>query len=129
MRASAWILGLLALIAARPALAERDFRIGATAFSMAEILDARAIASGTGQPAILVTLAEAAQPKLAAASRAAIGQRLDAVLDGRALTGPVVRAAIEDGMIELSGPADFAEGDALALRISGKPPLPDSLDE
>lgn len=129
MRAKAWLVAPLVLMAARPAFAERDFRIGSTPFSQAEILDARAIASGSGQPAILVTLTEAAQPKLAAASRAAMGQTLDAILDGRALTGPIVREAIEDGMIELLGPTDFAEGDALALRISGKPPVPDSLEE
>ncbi len=129
MRARGWLAALLVLVAARPALAERDFRIGTTPFAQAEILDARAIASLAGQPAILVTLTDAARSKLTKASTAAIGQSLDGQLDGRTLPGPIVREAIADGMIELSGPTDFAEGEALALRIAGKPPVPDSLEE
>lgn len=127
--ALATLAALLALTAAQPAVAERDFRIGTTAFSMAEVLDARSLATLGGEPAILVTLNDTARAKLEAASRAALGQAITALLDGQLLSGPVVQEPISDGTIELTGIKDFTEGEALALKISGKPPAPDSLEE
>ncbi|MFM1982924.1 MAG: hypothetical protein RJB22_1643 [Pseudomonadota bacterium] len=123
----------LALIAtmllASPALAERDFRIANTPFAQAEVLDARGTASLAGEPAVLITLADTAHAKLQRLTAALIGQALPVSLDGRALTAPVLREAVADGMVELTGFASFEESEAVAELISGKPPLPDSLDE
>ena len=120
---------LLVLVAASPALAARDFRISGEAFAEADILDARGLASIGGEPAVLITLAPKAAPRLQKLTARAAGQPLVVTLDGKALTGPVVREPIRDGTIELTGFASFDEGEAIAKLISGKPPVPDSLDE
>ena len=117
------------LLAATPAFAARDFRINDTPFAEAEILDARGTATLAGEPAILVTLADAARRKLQALSAAALGQPIRAQIGTTSLSGPIVRDPITDGVIELSGCANFAACEALAERISGKPPVPDSLEE
>jgi preprotein translocase subunit SecD len=129
MLAKRFIAALFLLFAAAPALAERDFKINGMAFSQTEILDARGTASLSGEPAILVTVSEKARAKLQSLSAAVLGKAITASLDGRTLNGPVVRDPIADGMIELTGFADFSESEAVAERISGKPPLPDSLEE
>jgi preprotein translocase subunit SecD len=118
-----------ALSLASPAWAARDFRIGGQAFTQADILDARSVASAGGGPAVLVTLAQKAWPRLAALSKLSLGKPLNATLDGKTLTGPIVREAIGDGMIELMGFASFEESEKQAELISGKPPVPDSLED
>ena len=115
--------------AAMAAMAARDFRIAGEAFSQAEILDARGLATAGGEPAILITLVEKAWPRLAAISRANFGKPLSVTLNGVALNGPMLREAIVDGMVELTGFASFAESEKQAELISGKPPVPDSMEE
>jgi preprotein translocase subunit SecD len=129
MLAKRLMAALCLLFVASPALAERDFRINDTPFAQAEILDARGTASLGGEPAILVTLTEKARAKLQKLSAAALGKAIIATLDGRSMTGPVLHEPIADGMIELTGFKDFPESEVLAERISGKPPVPDSLEE
>ncbi len=117
------------LLLAAPALAERDFRIGAERFSEAEILDARGLPSVGGEPVILVTLAQKAWPRLQKLTTEFLGKPLPVSIDGRPLATPVVRDAIADGVFEISGLASLPESEALAKLISGKAPLPDSLEE
>ena len=117
------------LFLAAPALAERDFRIGTEQFSEADILDARGLPSVGGEPVILITLAQKAWPRLQKVTTAFLGKPLPVTIDGRPLATPVVRDAIVDGVVEISGLASLPESETLAKLISGKPPLPDSLEE
>ena len=119
--ASAWI--------SSPALAARDFRIAGQPFAQTEILDARGLATAAGEPAILVTLTQKASGRLAAISKALLGKPLVATLDGKILTGPVVREPIVDGMVDFTGFASFEESEKQAELISGKPPVPDSMED
>lgn len=124
------LLALLAtLLLATPAFAERDFRIGTERFSEAEILDARGLPSMGGEPVILVTLAQKAWPRLQKLTTEFLGKPLPVTVDGRTLATPLVRDAIADGVFEISGLASLPESETLAKLISGKPPLPDSLEE
>jgi preprotein translocase subunit SecD len=120
---------IASLVLSSPAFASRDFRIAGEAFAEAEILDARALASLGGEPAILITLTPKAAPRLLRLTKDAAGKTLIVTLDGQPLPGPTLSAPISDGALELPGIASFEEGEALAKAISGKPPVPDSLDE
>ena len=119
--ASAWI--------SSPALAARDFRIAGQPFAQTEILDARGLATAAGEPAILVTLTQKASGRLAAISKALLGKPLVATLDGKILTGPVVREPIVDGMVDFTGVASFEDSEKQAELISGKTPEPDSMED
>lgn len=84
-----------------------------------DFLDGRAIAGGTGTPLVLLTLTPAATARVRRA-----GPRAPILLNGK----PVV-AHVLDKTIELEGQANFDAAVKLARDISGKAPLPDSLDE
>ena len=91
-----------------------------------DVLDARAIPDMSGKPSLMVTLAPAA----AAAIKAQAGARLPCTLDGKALGSSPADALTSDHVLQLSG--DFGDYDAtaaLARRISGHDPVPDSLSE
>lgn len=121
---AAALLGL-----ATPAYAARDFRIGSERFTEADILDARALPSADGMPVVMITLTDAAAPRLKKLTEAMLGKVLPITLDGKQLTAPIVREAIPGGVLEISGLGSFPESEQLALKIAGKPPLPDSLEE
>lgn len=123
------LIFLAALTVASPALAARDFRIGPERFSENEILDARALPSVDGMPVLMITLADAAALRLQQITAAMVGKPLPVTLDGKALTSPIVREAITGGVLEISGLSDMRECERLAREISGKDPLPDSLEE
>ena len=93
-------------VAGKP-LAARDF------------LDGRAIAGGTGKPVVLLTLTPEALARI---------QKLGP-LPKFALNGKPATARLNDNMIELDGQSSFDAAATLARAISGKPPLPDSLEE
>ena len=114
---------------AAPAYAARDFRIGTERFAENDILDARALPSADGTPVVMITLTEAAAPRLRKLTEAMLGKSLPIVLDGKELMAPMVREAIAGGVLEISGLTGFPESEQLALKISGKPPVPDSLEE
>ncbi|MDB5700213.1 MAG: hypothetical protein JWL66_412 [Sphingomonadales bacterium] len=103
--------------------------IGGQAFPQADILDARAIADGTGAPNIYVTLTPAAATRLMALSKASLGKPIAIAVGGTVLMNPVVREEITGGAIEISGVGTFEAAVAMAHRISGKDPLPESVDE
>ena len=119
----------VALLLATPAFAARDFRIGSEPFSEAEILDARGLPSVGGEPVILITLAQKAWPRLQKLTTEFLGKPMPVSIDGRPLATPVVRDAITDGVLEISGIASLPESETMAKLISGKVPLPDSLEE
>lgn len=127
-----WMLPLIAFSLAAPALAQSagGLTIGGERFAQDEIIDARAIASETGQPAILVTFGPKAAERLRALSGGRIGKTLPMVLDGTTLIEPVVHEAIGSGAITISGlDVDFAQAEAIAKRISGKEPVPEEFEE
>lgn len=93
--------------------------IGIVTLTPADILDGRAIASGGGAPVVMLTLTPTAAVRIAKTASAAI-----VLLDDK----PVV-ARLATNTIEIDGQPDFASATALALKLSGKPPLPDSTDE
>lgn len=123
------LIFLAALLVASPALAARDFRIGPEPFAEADILDARALPSVDGMPVLMITLAEQASLRLHKLTAAMVGMPLPVTLDGKQLTAPLVREPIAGGVLEISGLPDMRECERLAREISGKEPLPDSLEE
>ena len=106
----------------------RVFTIGGEPFTQADILDARAQPDVTGHAAILITLSPDGAKRLAMLTRAGIDKPMPITLDGKLLAEPVVRGEISDGIAQISGNFTLAEADALALQISGKPPIIDSLE-
>jgi hypothetical protein len=93
-------------VAGKP-LAARDF------------LDGRAIAGGTGTPVVLLTLTPEALARISK-----LGPLPKILLNGKPAT-----ARLNENMIELDGQPSFEAAAALARALSGKPPLPDSLEE
>lgn len=89
--------------------------IGGVALGPADFLDGRAIADGAGKPVVMLTLTPAALSQIKSNA---------AKLDER----PVV-ARIADAVVELGGQLDFASAKLLAKALSGKDPLPESLDD
>ncbi len=97
-------------------LAFAQVAVGGVALKPADFLDGRAIASGAGQPVVMLTLTPAAAARLKA--QAAV------TLDGKP-----VDARIAENTVEIDGQPDFAAAASLARAITGKPPLPDSMDD
>ncbi len=111
------------------AAAPRLFTIGGVPFSEAEIIDARAQPDTSGMAAVMITFSPEGAKKLAALSKASTGKAIKIELDGKMLSEPMVVGEIADGTAQISGNFSVRDADALALAISGKPPLGDSLDE
>lgn len=110
------------LIAASPAApSARHFAIGGEILAEADIIDARAQPGLEGQATVLVTL----EPDAALRIRATLGKPQPVELEAVPL-GEIV--ALPDDSFEIAAPGDLAAATALALRIAGKPPLPDSLE-
>ena len=112
---------------AMPAL--RVFTIGGEPFGETEIVDARALPDVTGKVTIMLTFDEKGRVKLARLSSENKSKPLAFVLDSRLLMAPVVTMPIVDGIAQITGMFSLAEAEMIAKKISGKPPLPDSLDE
>ena len=91
--------------------------VGAVPLAPADILDGRAIAGGDGKPVVMLTLTPAAVARL---------PKVDVPVNIDGYAAAVRRAG---NTIEIDGQPDFAAATALALRLSGKPPLPDTTDE
>jgi hypothetical protein len=85
----------------------------------ADFLDGRAIAGGTGTPVVMLTLTPAATVRIKR-----LGPTAKVTLDGKP-----AQARLADNTIELDGQKTFDAAAKLARAISGKTPLPDSLDE
>jgi hypothetical protein len=107
MGLSVFILLAAQLSVAGKPLAARDF------------LDGRTIAGGTGTPVVLLTLTPEAHKRI----------RKLGPLPKIVLNGKPAKARLNDNTIELDGQPSFDAAAKLARAISGKAPLPDSLDE
>lgn len=106
---------LLALLAAAAA----QLTIGTLALKPADFLDGRAIAGGTGSPVVMLTLTPAATARVEKLAPNTVIQ----------VNGAVATARISGNTIEIDGQPNFDAAKKLALDLSGKPPLPDSIEE
>ena len=103
---------LILLIAAQLSVAGKPLK-------PADFLDGRAIAGGTGTPVVMLTLTPAAAKRVSQT-----GSTAKFTLDGKPAA-----ARFADNTIELDGQKTFEAAAKLARAISGKAPLPDSLEE
>ncbi|HEY0314668.1 MAG TPA: hypothetical protein VGC28_00205 [Sphingomonas sp.] len=88
-----------------------------------DVMDARAIPDMTGKPSLMITLTPAA----ASAIGGKAGDKLPCTLDGKPLGISPADALATDHVLAISGDfGDYAATAALARRISGRDPLPDS---
>lgn len=106
----------------------RSFSIGGVTFEESDIIDARAQPDLGGTASILITFETVAAKRIAQVSRERLGQPLPIILDGKTLAAPRVVEPIEGGTAQISGSFPLAEADRIARLISGKDPLPDSLE-
>lgn len=120
----------LLILSAAPAMAaERNFQVAGQSFSESEIVDARAQPELDGTSSIRITFGEAAAKRIALATQRLVGKPAHVALDEVTVADPIVREPIRDGVLQLSGAWTIVDAEALAKKISGKPPLPDSLEE
>ena len=129
MMAAALPLLMLLAGAGVPAAASSGFAIGGEAFSQRDILDARAMPSLDGIATIMLTFTPPAAKRLKALTTTQVGKAMPMTLDGQLLAEPVVAQPIDGGVIEMDGHFALPQATALAKRISGRDPLPDSLDQ
>jgi hypothetical protein len=119
------LIGIAALlsIAAAPA----PLILGGVPVSQADIVDARALPKLGGGAALQITVEGASAKRLAAAKAVPVTVQLN----GKTLCPPLPAAPFVDGLITLDcfGPASTDDVAAIAKQISGKNPLPDSLDD
>lgn len=119
----------LALTASPAWAAERSFQVAGEGFSEAEILDARAQPELDGTSSIRITFSESGAKRIAALTQKLIGKPAHVALDNQTVADPIVREPINDGVLQLSGHWTLDGATTLARKISGKDPLPDSLDD
>ena len=93
--------------------------VGGKPLKPTDFLDGRAIAGGTGTPVVMLTLTQTAMARIKR-----MGSKAIIVLDGKP-----AKARLADNTIELDGLPTFDAAAKLARAISGKAPLPDSLEE
>jgi preprotein translocase subunit SecD len=109
---------------------ERGFAIGGEAFSQDEIVDARALPQLGGGASIMITLSDSGAKRIATLTQKRVGGTVAVAIDGETISNPTIREPILDGVVQISAQDwSIASAAALAKRISGKDPLPDSLDE
>ena len=123
------LFALLLMLATPAIAAERNFQIAGEPFSQAEIVDARAQPELDGTSSIRITFNETAAKRVAAVTQQLVGKTAHVALDNSAVADPVVREPIRDGVLQLSGPWSLNDATALAKKIAGRDPLPDSLEE
>lgn len=123
-------LPLLLFLVSTPALgAGNHLVVAGENFVEADILDARAQPELDGTSSIRITFNETAAKRIALVTARVVGKNALVLLDEKAIADPAVREPIRDGVLQLSGAWLLADAEALAKKISGKEPLPDSLEE
>jgi preprotein translocase subunit SecD len=132
-RTIALIAGGVLLLAATPLIAQAlqtgRLTIAGELFAAADVLDARAMPDVSGTSGIMLTLTPRAAQRLAALTAGLAGKPMVVALDGKPILREMIRAPIHDGVIDIPGAYKLPEAEALAKRISGKPPLPEDLAE
>ncbi len=113
-------------IAAEPG---REFSIDDQMVKEDEIVDARAQPDLSGVAAIMITFEAPAAARVDRVLRQNFGKTVTIRLNGTPLAGPVVREALLDGQMLIRGSFSVLQAEQLAKLISGKDPLPDSLDD
>ena len=107
-------------------IAAAGLTIAGEPFAQADIMDARTVPDGGGQPALLLTFMPSGAARLKALTAAHDGQTIAIMLDGTTLAEPTLHGVIDDGQLQLSGSfGSFDDAAALAKRISGKDPAPE----
>jgi preprotein translocase subunit SecD len=126
-----YLFAFLLMCLVLPAHADpgRVFAIGGETFAEGDIVDARALPEMNGSIAIMITFSQNAAERVQALTSANLAKPVDVKLDDKVLTSPVVTEPITQGVMSISGSFDLATATALAKKIAGKDPLPDSLDE
>lgn len=129
-----WKLGWITvgLFAATPAFAKDapgPLWFGTENFAPADIIDARAQPELDGTVSILVTLEDPASARLAALTQEHVGKPLPLIYQGKEIVAPLIQEPITGGSFQISGHFTMEEAKRIALDISGKPPLADSLEE
>jgi hypothetical protein len=117
-----WRLMMAGLFAATATVAIAEeapgaLRFGTENFVPADIVDARAQPELDGHVALLITLEEPASARLAALTK------------DNEIAAPIIVEPITGGSFQISGSFTMEEARQLALDISGKPPLADSLED
>jgi preprotein translocase subunit SecD len=121
-----WLLPFaLVVVAAAPA---EVLTIGGERFPQADVLDARAVADGEG-PAIFVTFTDAASKRFSMLKARWAGKPIPILLGDKPLTAPMILDPGSENNFQIPGAKTFPDAEALARRISGKAPLPESLEE
>jgi hypothetical protein len=121
------LAGSAAANAAPPAAAKTyptgRFEVAGKPVPPTAVLDARALPDMQGKPSLMVTLAPATAAVLAAGANGTVA----ATLDGKPLGTSPADALRTDHVLQLSGAfGDYPATAAIARRISGRDPLPDS---
>jgi preprotein translocase subunit SecD len=124
-------LPLLLFIVASPAVATgRTFSVEGESFSEADIVDARALPQMSAGAVILITFSDQAAKRIATMTSKLKEKNAAVVLDGQTISTPRIVEPVLDGALQISGSQwSIDTAAALAKRISGKDPLPESLDE
>ncbi len=107
----------------------RDFLIGGESFNETDIVDARAQPDLAGVAAIMLTFEDAASTRLVKMTKRNVGKTIRISLDGKLLLEPFVQEPVEGGQLMISGTFTVSEAEKIAKLISGKEPLPESLDD
>lgn len=119
----------LLLAASAAQAAEGNLLIAGESFSHADVLDARAQPEIDGTASIRITFDGAAAKRIETLTARLIGKAAQITIDDMTIADPIVHEPVRGGVLQLSGPWVLADAEALAKRISGKDPLPDSLEE
>jgi len=123
------LFATLILVAPVNAAQTRIFLIGGEPFAESDIIDARAQPDLDGAATILISFEADASKRIARITAAKVGKPMTIELDGKVLLEAVVREPIEGGSIQISGGMAVEDAKAMAKAISGKEPLPDSLED
>lgn len=99
------------------------FTAGGHPIAVKDVLDARAIPDMAGKPSLMITLT----PGAAASIHATQGVRVPGTLDGKPLGDSPSDSLGSEHVLQLSGDfGDYTATAAIARRISGHDPVPDS---
>lgn len=102
---------------------------GTENFTQADIIDARAQPELDGRVSVLVTLEPPASARLAELTRENVGKPLPLIYHGKEIAAPTIMEPITGGSFQISASFTLEEARQIALDISGKPPLADSLED